>query len=174
KLDFSCRAPILVQDIHADLAGDVSDEFAPYSHRAGVEHTLGFLDQYTRVQYSPLEIQILLRGMASFPCRKDAPIGQAGAPPALEGGDLLLPPHVLWAGLAVLHWVWPVWVMLTALSLAYVIWRMARGEPASWGRRLAWIGVVLLLGPFGLPAFLIARRRRRLAAEALAPSPKGA
>jgi penicillin V acylase-like amidase (Ntn superfamily) len=174
RLDFSCSAPIMVQDIHADFSGDVSDEFAPYSHRAGVEHTLGFLDRYTRVQYSPLEIEILLRGMSSFPCRKGAPIGQSGAPSTLEDGDLLLPPHVLWAGLAALHWVWPVWVVLTALSLAYLIWRMARGEPASWGRRLAWIVVVLLLGPFGLLAFLIARRRRRRAAETLTPSPKGA
>ena len=170
KLDFSCDAPILVQDIHADLAGDVSDEFVPYSHRDGVEHTLGFLDQYTRVEYSPLEIEILLRGMSSFPCRKDAPIGQTGAPPTLEDGNLLLPPLVLWAGLAVFHWVWPVWIVLTALSLAYLIWRMARGGSASWGRRLIWIVVVVLLGPFGLLAFLIAHRRRRLPPPAAAPS----
>jgi penicillin V acylase-like amidase (Ntn superfamily) len=174
KLDFSCDAPILVQDIHADLSGDISDEFAPYSHRAGVDHTLDFLNQYTRVQYSPLEIEVLLRGMASFPCRKDAPIGQAGSPLALEEGNLLLPPPVLWAGLAIFYWVWPVWVLLTLLSLAYVVWRMARGEPTSWGKRLAWIVVVILFGPFGLLAFLIGYRRRRRTAEALTPSTKGA
>ena len=173
KLDFSCDTPILVQDIHADLSGDISDEFAPYSHRAGVEHTLGFLDEYTRLEYPPLVVEVLLRGMASFPCRKDAPIGQAGAPPALEEGSLLLPPPVLWAGLAVFYWVWPVWVLLTLLSLAYVIWRMARGEPAPWGRRLAWIVVVVLLGPFGLLVYLLAYRRRRRTPEALAPSTKG-
>ena len=174
KLDFSCSAPILVQDIHADLSGDISDAFSPYSHRAGVEHTLGFLDRYTRVAYSPLEIEVLLRGMASFPCRKDALVGQTGAPPALEDGNLLLPPHVVWAGLAVLHWVWPVWALLVVLSLAYVVWRMARSGPASWGKRLVWIVAVILFGPFGLLAYLVGYRRRRRAAEELAPSTKGA
>ncbi len=172
KLDFSCDAPILVQDIHADLSGDISDEFAPYSHRAGVAHTLDFLNQYTRVQYSPLEIEVLLRGMASFPCRKDAPMGQVGAAPTLEEGNLLLPPPVLWAGLAILHWVWPVWALLTALSLAYLIWRMVRGQPASWGKRLAWLAVVTLFGPFGLLAYVLAYRRRRRTAKALSPSTK--
>ena len=56
-------------------------------------------------------VEVLLRGMTSFPCRKGAPIGQAGAPPSLEESNLLLPPHVLWAGLAVFYWVWPVWVL---------------------------------------------------------------
>jgi choloylglycine hydrolase len=173
KLDFSCDAPILVQDVHADLSGDISDKFVPYSHQAGVDHTLGFLEQYTRVEYSALELEVLLRGMASFPCRKDTPIGQAGAPAALEDGNPLLPPPVLWAGLAVFFWVWPVWALLTLLSLAYVIWRMARGDPPSWGKRLAWILVVVLFGPFGLLAFLIAWRKRRQTAEVLTPSTKG-
>ena len=158
KLDFSCGAPILVQDIHANLAGDVSADFVPYSHRAGVEHTLSFLDGYTRLEYPPFMVEVLLRGMASFPCRRDAPIGQAGAPPALEEGNLLLPPHVLWAGLAIFYWVWPVWVLLTALSLAYVIWKMAQGEPAPWGKQLTWIAVVIFLGPFGFLAYLLAYR----------------
>lgn len=174
KLDFSCGTPILVQDIHADLSGDVSDAFTTYSHRAGVEHTLAFLNRYTRVAYSPLEIEVLLRGLASFPCRKDAPVGQAGAPSVLEDGNLLLPPHIVWAGLAVFHWVWPVWALLTALSLAYLIWRMARGEPASWGKRLVWIAVVILFGLFGLLAFLVACRRRRRSHKVLAPSTKRA
>ena len=66
KLDFSCGAPILVQDIHANLSGDISANFVPYSHRAGVEHTLSFLDGYTRLEYPPLMVEVLLRGMASF------------------------------------------------------------------------------------------------------------
>jgi len=173
KLDFSCDSQILVHDIHADLSGDISDDFVPYSHRASVDHTLAFFEKYDRLEYPPLVVEVLLRGMASFPCRKDAPIGQAGAPPALEEGDLLLPPPVLWAGLAVFYWVWPVWVLLTLLSLAYLIWRLARGQPASWGRRLAWILVVVVLGPFGLLAYLLAHKRRRRTAEILTPSTKG-
>ena len=174
RLDFSCDAPILVQDIHADLSGDISDAFSPYSHRAGVQHTIAFLDRYTRVEYSPLEIEILLRGMTSFPCREDAAVGQASAPPALEDGNLLLSPLVLWAGLAVFHWVWPVWVLLTALSLGYLIWRMAGGRPPSWSRRLVWILAVVLLGPFGLMAYVLAQRRQHRTAETLAPLTKGA
>jgi len=169
KLDFSCDAPILVKDIHADLSGDISDEFVPYSHRASVEHTLAFVERYERVDYPPLLVEVLIRGMSSFPCRKDAPIEQVGAPPTLEEGKLLLPPPVLWAGSAIFYWVWPVWVPLTLLSLAYVAWRMARGAPASWISRLAWIVVVVLFGPLGLFAYLLARRRRRRTAETLAP-----
>jgi len=174
KLDFSCDAPILVQDIHADLSGDVSDAFAPYSHRAGVEHTLGFLNRYTRVEYSRLEIEVLLRGLTSFPCRKDGAVGQAGALPALEDGNLRLSPLVRWAGLAIFHWVWPAWILLAALSLIYLVWQMARVGTPSWGKRLAWIVVVILFGPLGLLAYLVIYRRRRRAAEALAPSAKGA
>jgi pilus assembly protein TadC len=84
-------------------------------------------------------------------------------------GNLLLPPPVLWAGLAIFYWVWPVWVPLTLLSLAYVAWRMARGAPGSWIKRLAWMLVVLLLGPFGFLAYVLAQRRRRRTAEALPP-----
>ncbi len=173
KLDFSCDAPILVQDIHAELSGDISDEFMPYSHRAGVDHTLAFLERYERVDYPALEIEVLLRGMASFPCRKDAATGQAGTPSNLEEGKLLLPPPVLWAGLAIFYWVWPVWVPLTLFSLAYVAWRMARGAPESWLRRLVWILAVVLFGPLGLLAYLLAQRRRHRTAEALAPLTKG-
>jgi len=174
KLDFSCDAPILVQDIHADLSGDISGEFVPYSHRASVDHTLAFLEKYERLDYPPLVVEVLARGMASSPCRKDAPIGQAGAPPTLEEGKLLLPPPVLWAGLAIVYWVWPVWVPLTLLSLAYVTWRMARGKQASWIKRLVWVLVVILLGPFGLLAYVLAQRRRRRTTEVLAPLAEGA
>jgi choloylglycine hydrolase len=173
KLDFSCDAPILVQDIHAELSGDISDKFVPYSNRASVDHTLAFLERYERAGYPPLVVEVLIRGMSSFPCRKDAPIGQAGAPPGLEEGNLLIPPPALWAGLAIFYWVWPVWVLLTLLSLAYVAWRMARGAPASRTRRLAWVLVVVLFGPFGLLAYLLAQRRRRRTAEARAPIIEG-
>jgi penicillin V acylase-like amidase (Ntn superfamily) len=173
KLDFSCDAPILVQDIHAELSGDISDKFAPYSHRASVEHTLAFLERYERTGYPPLVVEVLIRGMSSFPCRKDAPIGQASTPPALEEGDLLIPPPVLWAGLAIFYWVWPVWVPLTLLSLAYVAWRMARGAPASWIKRLAWVLAVLLFGPLGLLVYLLAQRRRHRTAEAPSPLTEG-
>jgi FtsH-binding integral membrane protein len=56
--------------------------------------------------------------------------------------------------------MWPVWTVLTLLSLAFVMWRMARGEPASWGRRLVWVLVVALIGPFGLLAYLLVYRKR--------------
>ncbi len=43
---------------------------------------------------------------------------------------------------------------LVVLSLAFVMLRLALEQPASPGRRLAWVLVTILLGPFGLLAYL--------------------
>jgi hypothetical protein len=57
--------------------------------------------------------------------------------------------------------LWPIWIALVVPSLALLIWRMAVGQPASPGQRLAWVLVTILLGPFGLLAYLLTRRKVR-------------
>ena len=37
-LDFSCRTPVMMLDIHADLSGDIKDDLVPYSHQASLDH----------------------------------------------------------------------------------------------------------------------------------------
>jgi len=59
----------------------------------------------------------------------------------------------------VLHRVLPVWIVLTLGALAFLLWDLARGTRAPWGLRLIWGLVVLLFGPLGLLAYLLACRQ---------------
>jgi choloylglycine hydrolase len=160
KLDFSCRTPVMMLDVHADLSGDISNDLMPYSHKVSLKHTIAFFEKYARLDYPPLLLEVLLRGLESFPCKEGDASVQTGTLLSQEHGGPLLPPRVTWVGLAIFHRMWPVWTVLTLLSLAFVMWRMARGEPASWGRRLVWVLVVALIGPFGLLAYLLVYRKR--------------
>lgn len=157
KLDFSCRTPVRLLDVHADLSGDVSDELATYSHEVSLNHSLSFFTQYEGMSLPPFLVDALLRGMESFSCVD----GDVSTQPDLTLYRPLLPPTVIWAGLTVLHRVWPFWIPLVVLSLAFVIWRMALVQPASLGRRLAWALVTIILGPFGLLAYLLTQRKKR-------------
>lgn len=106
-------------------------------------------------------VDALLRGMESFSCVD----GGISTQPDLTLYHPLLPPTVTWGGLKVLHRVWPIWILLVVLSLAFVIWRMALGQPASLGRRLVWMLVTILLGPLRLPAYLLTHRKKRRVAK---------
>ena len=162
KLDFSCRTPVTMLDVQANLAGGVSGSFVPYSHEVSLAHTLGFFAKYERLNYPPFLIETLLRGLESSPCREgDTPVS-AGL---MEAYSSLLPPTVTWVGLAVFYRAWPVWVLLTLLSLAFVIWRLARQGPAPWRRRLIWVLAVAIWGPFGLLIYLVVHRKHRRVPE---------
>jgi hypothetical protein len=106
---------------------------------------------------TPLLVDTLLWGLESFPCQEGLVSSQAD----LVRYHPLLPPTVTWAGLMLWHRVGPFWIPLVLLSLAFVIWRMALGQPASPCRRLLWALATLLLGPFGLLAYLLVQRRQR-------------
>ena len=73
----------------------------------------------------------------------------------------LIPPTITWAGLTVMHRMWPVWILLLVLSLAYLFWRMAADDQLSMNERLFWVVVIIILGPFGLLVYLLARRKKR-------------
>ena len=161
SLDFSCRTPVRLLDVHADVSGDVSDELVAYTHAASLAHSTSFFAQYEGAKLSPFVVDTLLWGLESFPCQD----GDISTQADLVRYRPLLPPTAIWAGLTVLRHVWPVWILLTVLSLAYLIWRIALGQPASLGQRLIWVLVTILLGPFGLLAYLLTRRKKRRAAK---------
>ncbi|MBE9508819.1 MAG: PDZ domain-containing protein [Chloroflexi bacterium] len=161
-LDFSCHTPVMMLDVHADVSGDISDSLVVYSREVSLDHTLNFVEQYELLDLPPLLADALLGGLESFPCvagEADA-VEEAGL--LLKDGMPLLPPRVKWVGLTVLRRLWPVWIPLTLLSLAFVIYRLARRPGLSWGRRLAWVLVVTAIGPFGLLVYLLAHRKRRM------------
>lgn len=50
------------------------------------------------------------------------------------------------------------WFILTALSLAFVVWDSVTNTPVSWVQKLAWILVTAYAGPIGLFFYLLACR----------------
>jgi penicillin V acylase-like amidase (Ntn superfamily) len=163
KLDFSCRTPVRMLDVHAQVSGDVTDEFVAYTHEASLAHTRSFFAQYQGMSLSPFLVDTLLWGLESSPCRE-------GDTPAQLGGLTylpLLPPTVGWAGLTFLHRVAPFWIPLVALSLGVVVWRMRLALPSSVGTRLIWGLLTIVLGPIGLLAYVLSHRKIRQVAEPL-------
>jgi choloylglycine hydrolase len=162
SLDFSCRTPVRLLNVHADVSGDISDELVAYTHAASFAHSTSFFSQYEGVSMSPFIIDTLLWGLESFPCQEGDISTQAG----LVRYRPLLPPTVSWAGLTILNRVGPVWILLTVLSLALLIRRMFVDQPLSLGQRLAWVLFTILLGPCALLAYLLIRRKKRRMAGA--------
>ena len=105
---------------------------------------------------SPILIDTLLWGVESFPCLSDERAFQEG----LVHYRPLIPPTIQWAGLTVLHRVGPVWILLIALSLAFLFWRMAADKVISVHERLLWVLVTIFLGPIRLLAYLVFSNRR--------------
>jgi len=156
SLDFSCKTPVEVMDVHANLTGDISNKFIPYTHSASFTYTTDFFKQFQRVM-SPIMIDTLLWGLESFPCQD----GDISTQTDLALYRPLIPPTMKWAGLMILHRVVPFWIPLVVLSLAYVVWLMAIGQPSSSGKRLTWALVTLILGPLGLLAYLLSHQKKR-------------
>ncbi len=161
ELDFSCRTPVMMLDVHADVSGDFSDDLVLYSHDVSFNHTVSFVEQYEGLDLPPLLVDALLRGLESFSCVEGDTSLESKAGVLLEDFAPLLPPTLTWAARAIFFRFWPAWVVLTLLSLAVTLWHAARSRPIPWSRRLAWGLAVVLLGPLGLLVYLLASRRRR-------------
>jgi hypothetical protein len=113
------------------------------------------------VDLHPLLADALLRGLERFPCKEGDASAMENAGVCLAGSSPLLPTRVAWVAVAIAQRVWPVWMALTLLSVAFVVWHVTRGRAGSRGKRWVWVPAVALLGPIGLLAYLIADRRRR-------------
>jgi len=157
RLDFSCRIPDMFLDVHADVSGDVRDEFTTYTHAASFAHSTIFFNQYEGFTQPPFLVDTLLWGLESFPCQDVDLSTQTD----LARYRSLIPITVRWAGLTILHRVGPFWIPLVVLSLAYVIWRMVVWAPSSSDKRFFWALVTIILGPFGLLAYLLTHRKQR-------------
>jgi len=67
-LDFSCGAPAQMLDIHEDLSGDISGALVAYSHQAGLDHLIDFLDKYDPVDMSQDQIEAIMQHLEGFVC----------------------------------------------------------------------------------------------------------
>jgi penicillin V acylase-like amidase (Ntn superfamily) len=145
-LDFSCRTPVRLLDVHANVSGDISDDLVAYSHTASFAHGIIFFTQYEGFSMSPFLVDTLLRGVESFPCQE----GEILSMMDLERYHPLVPPTIIWAALTVLHRLWPVWTLLLCLSLAFLLWLMAADRQVTMIQRLFWMLVTVVVGPLGL------------------------
>jgi penicillin V acylase-like amidase (Ntn superfamily) len=157
SLDFSCITPVEMMDVHAELSGDISYQFSTYTHAASFTHSRIFFTEYQGFRQPPFIADTLLWGLESFPCQE----GNSSPQADLVRYHPLLPVTVSWAGLTVLHLALPFWIILVVLSLVFVIWRMTLGHPSTLGKRLAWALAIIILGPLGLLAYLLAHRKKR-------------
>jgi choloylglycine hydrolase len=122
KLDFACGTPVEMLDVHAPLAGNISHKLGRYTFGANLQHTLNFLEKWGGTELSPLEVEVLERGVASFPCERPAA-------PYQEERKLMVAPLVGWTALALLHRLWLVGVAVGFGVAALVVWRVqARGR----------------------------------------------
>ena len=58
-----------------------------------------------------------------------------------------------------------VWLLLTAGSLAVLLWDSVRGTAVPWGGRLVWTFITAIFGPLGLVAYLLSYRQPLRSAE---------
>ncbi len=130
NLNLSCQAGAKMLNIHADLAGEVNDHLVPYSHKASLTHSLIFFTEYPGVRMQPILVEVMLRGMESFPCAD----GEAPAPGELERYNPLLPPTVKWAGMTIWHYAWPILVILGVLALAFLLRRRKKKVEMEGGQ----------------------------------------
>jgi len=124
KLDLACGATAHMLDVHAPLSGDVSDQLERYTFQANLEHTRSFLAKYGRPQVSPLELEVLERGIGSFSC------GTAAS--YQEERQRMVSPLVGWTALALFHRLWLLVVIVGIGVTALIVWRVqARSRHAS-------------------------------------------
>jgi len=156
-LDFSCRTPVRLLDVHANVSGDISDDLVDYSHAVSYAHGIIFFTQYEGFSMPPLLVDTLLRGVESFPCQE----GEIISAMDLERYHPLISPTVTWAGLAIVYRLCPFWVLLLGFSLALLYWLLSADKQITMRKRLLWVTMTVVLGPVGLLIYLVIRQRRR-------------
>jgi hypothetical protein len=94
----------------------------PFAFDTTLQHTLSFLEQWGGMDISPLEVEVLERGMTSFPCASPAAPYQEARRPTVS-------PVLGWAALALAHRLWPLGIVaglgIAALVGGYALRRRA-------------------------------------------------
>ena len=66
-LDFSCRTPVIMLDVHAEFAGNLFGHLQEYSHEMTLQHALQAV-AYHRPDISEEDVRRMLQHLESFPC----------------------------------------------------------------------------------------------------------
>jgi penicillin V acylase-like amidase (Ntn superfamily) len=116
RLDFACDTPVEMLDVHAPVSGDVSNDLGRNTFEANLRQTLNFLEKWGGADLSPLEVEVLERGLEAFPCEQPAA-------PYQEERKLAVSPVVGWAALVLVHRLWAAGLVLGLAAGAVVVWR---------------------------------------------------
>jgi hypothetical protein len=68
-LDFSCRTPVRMTHIKAELDGDITADLIDYDHDLSLAHTVSFLNAWGDTTPES-QIDLLLQMMETFPCEE--------------------------------------------------------------------------------------------------------
>ena len=117
KLDFDCGTPVEMLDVHAPYSGDINDRLGQFTFEANLQYTLNYLEKCGGTDISALEVEVLERGVTSFPCERPAA-------PYQEEKNLLISPKISWAAMALIHRLWPIVIVLVTGIVALVVWRV--------------------------------------------------
>jgi penicillin V acylase-like amidase (Ntn superfamily) len=155
QIDFSCGAPVMMMDIHAAGKGMINSSLVVYSHMMALDYMVSVLPRWTDTP--TILIETVLTGFENSACMEDNIIAVSDPDTYLGDHPALLPPGVKWITLMAIHHWWSVWIMLDLFSLTYFIWYWKRNRGTPWTTLLKGVALVILLGPFGLLAFLLTR-----------------
>ena len=117
ELDLGCETPVQMLDIHAPLEGDISHKLERFSFDANLRQTLNFLNQWGANVMPEWKVEVLERGVTSFPCKQPSTPYQAEIKP-------LIPPVVGWAALALLYRFWWVGILVGLCLTTLVAWQI--------------------------------------------------
>jgi penicillin V acylase-like amidase (Ntn superfamily) len=126
KIDFACDAEPLMLDIHGNLAGDISQDFEPYSHKRTVEHFVQFFEEWN-LDVSRETTEGLVRHLEAFSCAEGAedPSEVLPSPPKAGAAGAAAEPRAAGGG--------PGWLGLIAAGAfapaAAAVWYVARRRP---------------------------------------------
>ena len=67
KLNLSCGTPVMMLDVHENLAGDATDDLMDYSHDANSAHLTRFLKKWG-IHMPQERVEELIRHLESFSC----------------------------------------------------------------------------------------------------------
>ncbi len=161
QLDFSCQAPVMMLDVHAPGAGDISHSLEEYSHQMALDHAEYVAANAWQVDVSAFYVETVLQGFESFPCMEENAAALDDPNQYLEDHPVLLPPLFGWGSRAIFDRLKPIWVTVTIVSLVITIWLLERSPRAPRGKWLLWALLVIFLGPFGLLIYWLTYRKYR-------------
>jgi penicillin V acylase-like amidase (Ntn superfamily) len=70
KIDYGCKTPAMMMDVHADLKGDITDAFEEIDHEYSLHHLIRFLKE-SEIEMPEEQVKMLFNLFVNFPCTSE-------------------------------------------------------------------------------------------------------